>query len=108
MHCGKRIQFSNEMLSLLLIMISTSRTDSRVLILDNYWWHAPMMRWQTHIHGIYSRGDREVAQTYHPYASLAARLLVTLSNGITARYRRFWRTRFAFPRHTDAGWRCII
>lgn len=30
MHCGERIQFSNEMLSLLLIMISTSGTDGRV------------------------------------------------------------------------------
>lgn len=34
MHCGERIQFSNEMLILLLIMISTSGTDGRVRSTD--------------------------------------------------------------------------
>lgn len=72
MHCGEGVQFSIEMLSLLLVMISTClglMVLYSVLILENNLWRAPATQgWQTHLHGMCSRGDREVAQTYHQYA----------------------------------------
>lgn len=50
----------------------------------------------------------EATERLHRHTtSTPARLLVTWVSGITARYRRFWRTRFAFLRHTAAWWRYI-
>lgn len=76
MHCGEGVQFSIEILSLLLAMISICPvTEYTVLILGRLT-HTPTQGWQTRIlmrctlYGVRilerrPRGDREVTQTYH-------------------------------------------